>query len=191
MWNDIISFWNTQVNPILTTLLATVLPIVTPYVVSRISTKFTDLKALIATSINTAVNNFSTKFIGLESEVRVLTKRFEEIDVQFNRKLLPIVESQNTIISILLAIANNSRIPAEVKDNIKVMYSKTESVIKANENLLAERDSVVAQLKQQNEEQALIIADLKEQFEKVQKESKVLVSKIKNTKKPTTNSQTW
>lgn len=191
MWNDIISFWNTQVNPILTTLLATVLPIVTPYVVSRISTKFTDLKALIATSINTAVNNFSTKFIGLESEVRVLTKRFEEIDVQFNRKLLPIVESQNTVISILLAIANNSRIPAEVKDNIKVMYSKTESVIKANENLLAERDSVVAQLKQQNEEQALVIADLKEQFEKVQKESKVLVSKIKNTKKPTTNSQTW
>lgn len=189
MWNDIITFWSTQVNPILTTLLATVLPIVTPYVASRVSSKFTDLKGLITTSLATVVSDVTLKFTNLSDRVDKLATRLDNFDNQVSRQIAPVIEKQDAILGVLLAVADNSRIPTEVKDNIKLLYSQAEASINTSNALLISRDSEIDKLKEELAQSFKVNAELKTQLDNVYKEAKATISK--KSKKVTTKAQTW
>lgn len=122
VWNDIVGVLQQYVFPVVGTVVTTGLPIVTPYVISRIGSRFADLRDMIQkrldvidysvehriTQINTKLNNMITR-----TELRdVITSEVSKITA-------PIIEELVLTREILATVVDNSRIPTDVKERLK------------------------------------------------------------------------
>ena len=139
-WIDSISgFVQNYVLPIANTLIITVGPIVTPYISSRISTKFNNITALIKNSILDVQTKVSAEVSTLEKKVDVLSS----IPAQFGAMLAPVFAKQDELLDILMIVADNSRIPDEVKKSIKNLHDTNMATANsANEYLAGQQKKI-------------------------------------------------
>lgn len=172
---EVLGQWlNTYVLPYLNTILITAVPALTPYITSRISAKFTAIKL----SLEEKLSISKIETAEALQKVQTALTNITNIPNKVAEVVKPVFVQLDALTSILVIVADNSRIPDEQKQLVRSIAEAAKSADTFVDGLLKEKDEEIENLKRLVDE-----ATLKLTIKSVEQEVKVIEKSKKKTKK--------
>lgn len=148
-WDGFVSFLSLHVLPIVNTVLATVVPIITPYVISRVSSRFAALRDNLDIKLQGLSTKVDSRLDAVEARIKntlSLPEVKQTVDTEITRIITPVLGELENVRNILSIIANNSRIPQDVKEQVKLIPNTAHQALIDLQNDLVVKDAEIAKL---------------------------------------------
>ena len=179
-WLDAtIAFVKDNILPLAGSAAIVLVPLLSPIISNGISKKFASLRSSVSIGFENLGISENQKLASLDIKVSALSS----IPAQVGEMLKPIISNQKEITSILMIMADNSRIPDEVKQSIKGIHESVVASEQANDAIIASQNEQIAALQKQVDE---LVENAKKQAEEADakaKSEKEAAAKSKKTKK--------
>lgn len=146
--------------PVVNSIIAVLIPILSP----AIKVWFDNRLAGINRNVNAQISGTLSAFSGALSNINENLAQIKTIPVLLTKAVSPVYTQLNAVMDVLVIVANNSRIPDEDKEQVKLVASKVSETEDKFNSYLEEQSKALAESQENIARLTAMVEELKNQL---------------------------